>query len=302
VGEYTAPAKAAGGSRARINVGNIWLDPLTEREVISIVRDAWTAGRGGSVITVNADIARAGARKPALAEFIDSGSLVLADGMPLVWVTRVAPPKLPERVAGSSLVLSLSEAAATDGRSVFVLGGADGVPTRAAGALCARFEGLNIAGIASPPFGFDRTDEGIRRVVTAVASAAPDLVLVGLGFPKQERLIAHLREAWPAAWYLACGAGISMAAGDFRRASPLMQKLGLEWVHRLVLEPRRLAGRYLRDDLPFALGLLGRAAVRRFRSAFPLGMKGSADGSMQTSGHAAGKPPVQSATSEQNWY
>lgn len=249
---------------ARIKVGNIWLDPLTERQVVSVVREAWAAGRGGSVITVNADIARAGARSPVLAELIGSGSLVVADGMPLVWATRLAPPKLPERVAGSSLVFTLSEAAAADRRSVFVLGGADGVPVKAAEALRARFEGLDIAGTAAPPLGFDRTDEGVRDVVTAVASAAPDLVLVGLGFPKQERLIAQLREACPAAWHLGCGAGISMAAGEFRRASPLLQRLGLEWAHRLALEPRRLAGRYLRDDLPFAVGLLARSTSRRF--------------------------------------
>ena len=129
---------------------------------------------------------------------------------------------------------------------MFLLGGAEGVPVRAAAALRSRFEGLNIVGTASPPFGFDQTDEGIHRVVTSVASAAPDLVLVGLGFPKQERLIARLREAWPNAWYLACGAGISIAAGDFRRASPLLQRIGLEWAHRLALEPRRLAGRIAR--------------------------------------------------------
>lgn len=273
------PLEATVSRRSRIKIGNVWLDPLREREVISIVREAWTAGHGGSVMTVNADIARAGARKPALAELIDSGSLVLADGMPLVWATRLAGLGLPERVAGSSLVLSLSGAAAADGRSVFLLGGAEGVPVRAAEALRARFEGLNIAGTASPPFGFDRTGAGIGRVVSAVVSAAPDLVLVGLGFPKQERLIARLREAWPAAWYLACGAGISMAAGDFPRASPLLQRLGLEWAHRLALEPRRLAGRYLRDDLPFTVGLLAHSAARRFSSAPSLAANVAADGS-----------------------
>lgn len=150
---------------------------------------------------------------------------------------------------------------------MFLLGGAEGVPVRAAAALRSRFEGLNIVGTASPPFGFDQTDEGIHRVVTSVASAAPDLVLVGLGFPKQERLIARLREAWPNAWYLACGAGISIAAGDFRRASPLLQRIGLEWAHRLALEPRRLAGRYLLDDLPFTVGLLAHSAASRFSLA-----------------------------------
>jgi hypothetical protein len=142
------PLKKAVSIRARIKVGNVWLDPLREREVISIVREAWTAGHGGSVMTVNADIARAGARKPAMAQLIDSGSLVLADGMPLVWATRLNGSKLPERVAGSSLVLSPSEAAAADGRSVFLPCGAEGVPVRAAAALRAR---LRVLTSRAPP-------------------------------------------------------------------------------------------------------------------------------------------------------
>ncbi len=248
----------------RVRVSNLEFDALTEREVIGAVREAWLSGRGGSIIPVNVDVARTVARQPGLAELVAGGSLVVADGMPLVWAARAGGQALPERVTGASLVFSLSAAAAADGRSVFVLGGAQGVPGQAAEALRLRYPELRIAGADSPPFGFDQTKEGTRRAVEAVAAAAPGLVFVGLGFPRQERLIEQLRLAWPGAWYLACGGGIGMAAGITRRASPLVQRLGLEWVHRLMLEPRRLAGRYLRDDLPFAAGLLARAAMRRF--------------------------------------
>lgn len=259
--------------RPRIQAGNLYLDALTENEVIDVVRKAWVAGHGGSIIPVNIDVARAAARQPALGQLIAAGSLVVADGMPLVWAARVRGDVMPERVAGSSLVFSLSEAAAADGRSVFLLGGADGVPAKAADALCARFANLRIAGTYSPPFDFDQTDEGIQAAITSVTAAAPDLVLVGLGFPRQEQLIERLRPALPEAWYLACGGGIPMAAGMVRRASPQVQRLGLEWVHRLALEPRRLARRYLRDDLPFAIRLLAQSAVCRFtrRSSAPPG-------------------------------
>jgi N-acetylglucosaminyldiphosphoundecaprenol N-acetyl-beta-D-mannosaminyltransferase len=98
-----------------------------------------------------------------------------------------------------------------------------------------------------------------------VTAAEPDLVLVGLGFPRQEKLMEQLRAALPGAWYLACGGGIAMAAGAVPRAAPLMQRLGLEWLHRLALEPRRLAGRYLRDDLRFVLALLPRMFLSRLQ-------------------------------------
>jgi N-acetylglucosaminyldiphosphoundecaprenol N-acetyl-beta-D-mannosaminyltransferase len=263
----TTSVKERRGRRSKIELGNINFDPLTEREVVELVREAWAVRRGGSIITVNIDIARAAARKPSLAGLIATGSLVVPDGMPLVWAARAAGYALPERVAGSSLVYSLSEAAATDGRSIFLLGGADRVPAQAAEALRTRYTNLRIAGTDSPPFGFDQTEDGIRRTVATVAAAAPDLVLVGLGFPKQEQLIEKLRLALPNAWYLGCGGGITMAAGVLRRASPLVQRLGLEWAHRLLLEPRRLARRYLRDDLPFAVGLLARSIRHRFRSS-----------------------------------
>lgn len=251
--------------RRRARVAGVWLDALTEDEVIDTVRDAWVSGRGGSIVTVNVDVARAAARDPALAELIASGSLVLADGMPLVWASRAGGQVLPERVAGSSLIFTLSAEAAVAGRSVFLLGGEPGVPEKAAEALALSNAGLHIAGTASPPFGFEQTDAGLRDAVSAVVAAEPDLVFVGLGFPKQERLITLLRPALPATWFVACGAAIPMAAGVFRRASPVIQALGLEWAHRLRLEPRRLAHRYLRNDLPFALAMMTEAVIYRVR-------------------------------------
>jgi N-acetylglucosaminyldiphosphoundecaprenol N-acetyl-beta-D-mannosaminyltransferase len=245
-------------------VGDIWFDALSAGEVIDIVREGWAVGQGGSIIPVNIDVARAVARDAALADLLARGSLIIADGMPLVWAARVKGDRLPERVAGSSLIFPLSAVAASQGRSVFLLGGAEGVPQKAAGALVARSANLRVVGAQSPPFGFDQSEEGIRQAVAAVVAAAPDLVFVGLGFPRQERLIERIRQELPGAWYVACGGGISMTAGIVRRASPVVQRLGFEWVHRLVLEPRRLARRYLRDDLPFALALLARSAIQRF--------------------------------------
>jgi len=253
------------GQRPKVQVSGLEFDVLTEAEVIGFVSDAWTAGRGGSIVTVNIDIARAAARSPELAGLVATGSLVVADGMPLVWAARAAGDVLPERVAGSSLIITLSAAAAQAGRSVFLLGGADGVPDTAAQTLVARLPGLRIAGAESPPFGFDETEEGVQRTVAKVAAAGPDLVFVALGFPRQEQLIGRLRQELPEAWFVGCGGAITMLAGVTPRAPRTMQRLGLEWAHRLALEPRRLARRYLRDDLPFAVGLLIRSASSRFR-------------------------------------
>lgn len=273
-------------SPARLDIGGVGLCSLSEAEVVARVRAEWRAVRGGTIVTANVDIVRAVARDPSLAELVANASLVVADGMPLVWAARLMGTKLPERVPGSSLVFSLSEAAAADGRSVFLLGGDPGVPEAAAAVLQTRFPGLRVAGTAAPPRGFEETDHGMDEVVRAVVAAAPDLVLVGLGFPRQERTIRRLRESLPYAWYLGCGAGIPMAAGQFRRAPIVMQRLGMEWLHRLALEPRRLARRYLRDDLPYAITLLSAALRRRLPTPGP-GWQGNSTRRRTLPPHAA---------------
>ncbi|SDI66315.1 N-acetylglucosaminyldiphosphoundecaprenol N-acetyl-beta-D-mannosaminyltransferase [Nonomuraea jiangxiensis] len=259
------PSLTAAVPPARARVGTIHITSLTEAEVAAHVSRAWARGRGGTIVTANVDIVRAAARDPLLTALVERAELVVADGMPVVWAGRLAGVPIPERVTGSSLVHSLSERAAADGRSVYLLGGDPGVPEAAAAALVARYATLRIAGTHSPPYGFDGDPAARGDAVGRVAAAGPDLVLVGLGFPKQERLIEELRAEVPAAWYLGCGAGIPMAAGQFSRAPRALQSVGGEWLHRLALEPRRLARRYLREDAPFAVALLARALLSRFR-------------------------------------
>lgn len=249
----------------RVPVGTVVVDALTEAEVVHRVSQTWPDG--GWILTANVDIVRAISRDASLVELASSATLTVADGMPLVWAGRIAGWDIPERVTGSSLVHTLTAAAARDGRSVYLLGGAPGVAERAAAVLQAQSPGLKIAGVAAPPFGFDECERSLREVIDSVVLAQPNLVLIGMGFPKQEKLIKRLREVMPNAWYVGCGAGIPMAAGDSKRAPEPMQKLGLEWLHRLLQEPKRLGRRYLKDDLPFALALLAGAAVRRVRRA-----------------------------------
>ena len=99
-----------------------------------------------------------------------------------------------------------------------------------------------------------------------MTGAEPDLVFVGLGFPKQERLIQELRPVAPSAWFIGVGISFSYVAGDVRRAPEAIQRLGLEWVHRLAQEPRRLFGRYLLRDVPFALRMFRASLLTRFRA------------------------------------
>jgi N-acetylglucosaminyldiphosphoundecaprenol N-acetyl-beta-D-mannosaminyltransferase len=253
----------------RVHLDGTGFDRITEGEVVSVVREALAAGRGGRIITPNIDILRRAQVKPRVRAYLEDADLVVADGMPLVWASKLSGTPLPERVAGSSLIWSLSEGLGHDGRSIFVIGGvpaAEGVPDgaiRAAGRLAAACPGLRIAGTLCPEPGFEKDESAYAEFCATVADAQPDLVFVGLGFPKQEKVITRLRAGLPQAWLIGCGAAVNFVAGDIDRAPRWMQRTGLEWAHRLGTEPRRLASRYLKHDAPYAVKLLAGAAARR---------------------------------------
>lgn len=252
----------------RVELDGTGFDRITESEVVAAVREALAAGRGGRIITPNVDILRQARVNPRVKAFLDDADLIVADGMPLVWASRLSGTPLPERVAGSSLIWSLSEGLGRDGRSVFVIGGLPATPhqpdgaIRAADRLAAGCPGLRIAGTLCPEPGFERDRGVLAEFRHSVASAEPDLVFVGLGFPKQEKVITRLRRDLPRSWFIGCGAAVNFVAGDAERAPRWMQRAGLEWAHRLGTEPRRLATRYLRHDAPYALRLLAGSAAR----------------------------------------
>jgi N-acetylglucosaminyldiphosphoundecaprenol N-acetyl-beta-D-mannosaminyltransferase len=248
-----------------VRVAGLDFDALSEEQVVAQIVAAAANGRGGWVATPNIDICRQASRDPAVRAMLQQASLVVPDGMPLIWASRLCGEQLPERVTGSSLIFTLSAAAAANGRSIYLLGGEPGVPERAAEELARCFPGLRVAGTAAPPFGFDRRPEELAAVRAQVAQAQPDIVFVGLGFPKQERVITEIAPGIPGAWFVACGAAIPFAAGVLQRAPRWMQQSGLEWAYRLMSEPRRLFRRYLVHGMPFAARLLITSAATRLR-------------------------------------
>jgi N-acetylglucosaminyldiphosphoundecaprenol N-acetyl-beta-D-mannosaminyltransferase len=146
-----------------------------------------------------------------------------------------------------------------------LLGGRPGIPQQAGEELRRHYPDLKVAGADAPPVGFDTDTQAIAAVHERLAAAAPSIVYVGLGFPKQERLITSFAPSLPGTWFIGCGAAIPFAAKALPRAPQWMQNTGLEWTFRLASEPRRLLSRYLVHDLPFALTLLAASAADRLR-------------------------------------
>jgi N-acetylglucosaminyldiphosphoundecaprenol N-acetyl-beta-D-mannosaminyltransferase len=243
---------------------------VTEAHAVHAIVSAAEAGEGHWTITANLDHLRRYHDNPLERELIEEADLVVADGMPLIWASRLAGEPLPERVSGSSMVWSICEIAGAGDLSVFLLGGDPGVAEQAARVFQTRYSGLRIVGTACPSPGFEHDELELGRLQRQVVESAPQIVFVALGFPKQDLLIRRLRNALPRTSFLGVGISLSYVTGDVPRAPEWVCSLGLEWAYRLAHEPtRRLARRYLIDGMPFGLRLVGSAIRHRVRRGRP---------------------------------
>ena len=245
-----------------VHVDGVRLHAVTEQRAIEHVLDELDAGRGGTVVTPNLDHVHRCLRDLSFGALVAEASLVVPDGMPLIWASRLQGTPLPQRVAGSDLITSLSTAAAPRGRSIFLLGGDPTTAERAADVLRNSIPDLKVAGTYCPPRGFEHNDAEMKRIVATIESANPNIIFVALGSPKQEYLIQRVRPLLPSAWWLGVGISFSFLCGDVRRAPRWIQQIGLEWLHRLMQDPKRLFHRYVVVGVPFGLGLMCRSFFR----------------------------------------
>lgn len=205
------------------------------------------------VVTPNVDHAVLLTQHQGLRKSYAGAAMVLADGAPIVAASWLLGRPLPERVAGSDLVPSLLRAASkrSSPLRVFLLGAGPGVADRAAAAIHRQYAGVDVVGTHCPPLGFEHNAAENKAALDAVATASPDVLIVGLGAPKQELWVEQHQHELTAKVALCAGATIDFLAGAKQRSPKWMQRLGLEWLHRLSTEPRRLAGRYFRDAVVF---------------------------------------------------
>jgi N-acetylglucosaminyldiphosphoundecaprenol N-acetyl-beta-D-mannosaminyltransferase len=243
------------------------LDPLTVDEALARIAEMVASGEPHYVVTPNVDILVQGRRNPELHRILCEADLVLCDGQPLVWASRLLGNALPERVAGSDLTPRLIAQAERKGHRIFLLGASPEANAQAAARLRRTHPRLELVGGFSPPYGpLEKMDHD--EIVCRVRAAEPDILFVSFGCPKQEQWIAaHYRELGVPVC-LGVGATIDFLAGRVRRAPVWMRRCGLEWSYRLLQEPRRLFRRYLNDVCCFGPDLLvqGYAHLRARRS------------------------------------
>jgi N-acetylglucosaminyldiphosphoundecaprenol N-acetyl-beta-D-mannosaminyltransferase len=192
--------------------------------------------------------------------------IVLVDGKPLLWASRLLGIDIPETIPGSDLVPALFDASARGGSlTVYLLGAGPGVADRAATRISRRWPHMEVIGTYSPPFGFENQEEENRKIIQQIRSRRPDLLIVGLGAPKQEIWVSEHANDIGAKVALCVGASIDFFAGERCRAPSWMRKVGLEWLHRMMTDPRRLVRRYFRDLMIFP-GLVFREWLQNITS------------------------------------
>lgn len=183
-------------------------------------------------------------------EILNSAGLVVPDGMPLVWLGRLQGFALPRRVYGPEFMLTLCKQSSSKRYRHFFFGGGLGVPEKLSEVLRGECPGLRVVGTFSPPFEPLRPGED-EKIVSLINAAAPDILWVGLSTPKQERWMHAHRDRLKVPVLVGVGAAFDINSGMKKQAPAWMREHGLEWLFRLLQEPRRLWKRYLVNGSEF---------------------------------------------------
>lgn len=251
--------------RKQVRLMNVPFDVVTMSQTLDRIGGMIATQQPHYLATANVDFLVQSRNDSELRHILDQAHLVVCDGTPLIWLSKILRRALPERVAGSDLVPRLLERAEREGWRVFFLGGEPRSLTQAVKNVEAKHPNIQIAGAFSPPFApLDRMDH--KTICQHVREAKPDLLLVSFGCPKQEKWIARHYEALGVPVSVGVGATIDFLAGTVKRAPRWMQIVGMEWIFRLAQEPRRLLKRYATDLVVFSLGSIREIACSLFTS------------------------------------
>ncbi len=250
----------------RVRILNGRFDPLTLDETVAAIFDTIAANKRGWLCTVNVATLMAMRKDAALQSFVDNAAIIVADGQPLVWCAPLFDARLPERVTGIDLIEPLCARAAATDRGVYLFGSTPELLGRALHSLRQRHPMLRIDGADGY---YNDAAEGER--VAAVARSGASILLVGMGSPRQETFIARNWDRLGVNMAIGVGGSFDVVARARYRAHPFLRQAGLEWLVRMLQEPRRLMPRYADANSRFCLliagavldRVTGRAARRR---------------------------------------
>ena len=234
---------------ARIKFMNTDIDNLTMAETLNEIDKLIQKKNCSYVVTPNVDHIVRLEKDEELQKVYKNASLILTDGKPLIWISKWYKTPIKEKISGSDLFPRVCQLAANKNYTMYLLGAAEGVADTAARNLMKKYPGLNIVGTYSPPFGFEKNEQEMNKIKTKIQAVHPDILIVGLGCPKQEKFMYYHCKELGVPISFGLGASIDFEAGNIKRAPKWMSNHGLEWLYRFSKEPKRLFKRYFVDDL-----------------------------------------------------
>jgi N-acetylglucosaminyldiphosphoundecaprenol N-acetyl-beta-D-mannosaminyltransferase len=240
------------GDPPRVNVLGVGVSALNLDSAVAAVEQALLSQTKGYVCVTGVHGVSEAQEDPAFRAILNRSFLTTPDGVPMVWMGRLQGFRQMGRVYGPDLMLRVCESSAARGFTHFFYGGGPGVAEELKGRLEQRFPGLRILGTYAPPFR-PLTAEEEAGLVRQVRALKPDVFWVGLSTPKQEKFMAQYWQRLEATLFFGVGAAFDFHAGRVRQAPRWMQRSGLEWLFRLMCEPRRLWKRYLKNNPLFVL-------------------------------------------------
>jgi N-acetylglucosaminyldiphosphoundecaprenol N-acetyl-beta-D-mannosaminyltransferase len=258
-----APARAAADGIRKREILGIPIAMTDYAGAIDAMDSMVESRERGYVCAVAVHALTVGHDDPEMGDALQGATLVLPDGMPVVWAANLLGENLKDRVYGPELMLRYNDRCAERGHRVWLYGGRDqGSLVQLALNLRRRHPGINIVGGYSPPFRA-MTEEEEDALVDQINDAHPDVLWVGIGVPKQEKWMARMRERLDVPVICAVGAAFDFHAGRISQAPSWMQQRGLEWIYRIAQEPRRLLPRYLYFNPRFVLAFARQYLSRR---------------------------------------
>lgn len=227
---------------------NTYINNVTMPETIAAIEQMIEADKKSYVVAINVDVVMKIEEDSYLKKVVDNADMVLVDGKPLVWISKLHGKPLKAKISGSDLVPLLCEVAAEKGYKIFIIGGKDGIAEQAKEKLENRLPKIKIVGTYAPPFGFEKNESELDKINQMISEAHPDLLIACFGCPKQEKWIYENIEKYNAKVSVCAGATVDFLAGNVKRAPRRMSDHGLEWFYRFTQEPKRMFKRYFVDD------------------------------------------------------
>ena len=228
---------------------NTYINNVTMPETIAAIEQMIEADKKSYVVAINVDVVMKIEEDSYLKKVVDNADMVLVDGKPLVWISKLHGKPLKAKISGSDLVPLLCEVAAEKGYKIFIIGGKKGIAEQAKEKLERKLPKIEIVGTYAPPFGFEKNETELDKINQMISAVHPDLLITCFGCPKQEKWIYENIGKYDAKVSVCAGATVDFLAGNVKRAPRWMSEHGLEWFYRFLQEPKRMFKRYYIDDV-----------------------------------------------------